>query len=193
MRPMSMKSEKERRKVAMSGSENKDKKRKKRILWLLLLLLVIGVAGGIYYVLTNKSERVQIVSGDYLPGEKDAKKMSDKELKEAEQQVVDDSKFNMVIKSEATFETGESKGNLYIQNPVQNGYPINVDIHLDDTNEKVYSSGAMQPGYEVSGAVLETKLTAGVYPATATFTIFDPKTNKKRGQVQAAITLTVRN
>lgn len=172
---------------------NEEKKKKKRLLLLLLLLLLVVSAGGLYYYFSTKTEPVQVVSGDYLPETKGAKKMSDKEVKAAEQKAVDASKFNMVIKSEAVFETGDSEGSLYIQNPVENGYPINVVIRLDSNNEQIYSSGAIQPGYEINGAKLDKKLAQGDHPATATFDIYDSKTNKKRGQVQAGITIRVNN
>lgn len=176
-----------------SNQTNEEKKKKKRVLMLLLLLLFSLVAGGLYYYYSTKTEPIQVVSGDYLPDAKSAKKMSDKELKAAEQKAVDASKFNMVIKSEAIFETSDSEGSLYIQNPVENGYPINVVIRIDSDNEEVYSSGAIQPGYEVNGAKLEKNLPKGDYPATATFNIYDSKTSKKRGQVQAGITIRISN
>ncbi|OEG19679.1 hypothetical protein BCR25_14615 [Enterococcus termitis] len=171
---------------------NEEKKKKKRLLLLLLLLLAVA-AGGLYYYFSNNTEPVQVVSGDYLPEAKGAKKMTDAELKAAEQKAVDESKFNMVIKSVAVFETGESEGSLYIQNPVENGYPINVVIHLDNSDEQIYSSGAIQPGYEITSAKLDKKLEKGDHPATATFNIYDSKTKKKRGQVQAGITIQVNN
>ena len=167
------------------------KRKKRRLLWLLLLLL-LAVAGGIaYYYFSNQEEPIQVVSGDYLPDKKDAKKMSDEELKAAEQKAVDASKFNMVIKSEATFPTGKSEGDLYIQNPAQNKYPIDVEVRLDSNNELIYSSGAMEPGDEIKGAILDKALAKGEYKATATFNIFDPTTKKKQGQVQAALTIHV--
>ncbi|MGX7245353.1 hypothetical protein ACWOC1_10890 [Enterococcus quebecensis] len=172
---------------------NNEKKKKKRLLILLLLLIFGFSAGGLYYYFSNKADSIQVVSGDYLPDTKGAQKMSDKEVKEAEQKAVNASKFNMVIKSEAVFETSDSKGSLYIQNPVENGYPINVVIHLDNNNEQVYSSGAIQPGYEINGGKLDKKLPKGNHAATATFDIYDSKTNKKRGQVQAGITIRINN
>lgn len=133
-----------------------------------------------------------MVSGDYLPDKKAAKKMTDKEVKAAEQKEVDASKFNMVIKPEALFQSGSDTGKLFIQNPTANAYPIEVIITLDgEGKEKVYSSGAIQPGYEVTEAKLDKNLAKGEYPATATFNIYDPKTKEKRGQVQASITIIV--
>ncbi|MFK4568302.1 hypothetical protein [Enterococcus sp. UD-01] len=149
--------------------------------------------GGGYYYFIHQKEAVRVVAGDYLPEVKEAQKMTDKEIKKAEQKAVDASKFNMVIKPEAVFETGDQAGTLYIQNPEHNAYPINVVITIDKTGEEVYSSGALEPGYEIKTAVLGQKLAKGDYPATATFSIYDPKTKQKRGQVQASITIKVLN
>lgn len=174
-------------------SETNEEERKKRRRLLLLFLLLVLTGAVSYYYFSKQDKPIQVVSGDYLPDTKDAKKMTDKEIKAAEQKEVDDSKFNMVIKSEAVFENGDSEGSLYIQNPIQNNYPINVEIYLDSNNELIYSSGAMEPSYEITGARLDKKLAKGKYPATATFNIFDPDTKEKRGQVQAAITILVNN
>nr|WP_236671885.1 hypothetical protein [Enterococcus sp. BWB1-3] len=155
----------------------------------LLLFLLIG--GGVYYYFTQQEEPVRIVSGDYLPDAKEAQKMTDKQIKAAEQKMVDASKFNMVIKPEATFASGNEEGDIYIQNPEHNAYPINVVIALDEDGKEVYSSGAVEPGYEIKNAVLDVALAKGDYPATATFNIYDPVTKQKQGQVQASIMINV--
>lgn len=166
-----------------------EKKKKKR--WLLLLLFLLAlVLGGGYYLWSHSSSQ-PLIAGDYLPNIKDAKKMSDQEIKAIEQQAVDASKFNMVIKPQAIFENSQAEGSLYIQNPATNAYPIDVVIHLDETQEQVYASGGMAPGFEINGAKLEKELAPGSYPATATFNIYDESSQEKRGQVQAGLTLEV--
>lgn len=154
------------------------------------MLTLIAISGGSYFYFSQK-EPVRVVSGDYLPDKKNAQKMTDKEVKATEQKAVDASKFNMVIKPEAIFQKGQEKGQLFIQNPETNAYPIEVVITLDNDNTTVYSSGAMMPGYEIKEATLDKKLTKGNYPATATFHIYDGKTKRKKGQVQASITIKV--
>lgn len=149
------------------------------------------VGGGVYYYLTNQTENVRVVSGDYLPDAKEAQKMTDEQIKIAEQEAVDASKFNMVIKPEAIFSEGNAEGELYIQNPEHNVYPINVVIALDKDGQEIYSSGAIEPGYEIKKAALNQSLEKGYYPATATFNVYDPVTKQKRGQVQASITIKV--
>ncbi|MDG3374960.1 hypothetical protein P5D95_26190, partial [Vibrio parahaemolyticus] len=83
------------------------------------------------------------------------------------------------------------QGKLMIKNSIQNNYPINVEIREKHTNKLVYTSGAIQPGYEIKDVTLEQTLTKGEYPSVALFSLYDPETNEKKGQVAAGITLTV--
>lgn len=173
--------------------ETKTQAEKKKKKWLLLILLLLLIVGGyfIYDRLIKKEEvPITVIAGDFLPEGKDASKISDKELAKLAQQKVDDSQFNMMITSEATF-NNDMTGNLQIKNPDSNHNPVNVVVTLDSNGEVVYSSGAIQPGEEIKQATLEKKLSAGNYPATATFSLYDPVTNKKTGEVASAVILMV--
>ncbi|MGM0167616.1 hypothetical protein IGI39_002600 [Enterococcus sp. AZ135] len=172
--------------------EEKQKNKKK---WLLILLLLLLALGGIsaYFFTRPDAKPVSMVSGEFLPEGKDANKISDAELKKMAQQKVDRSKFNMVIAPDATFESSDQAGELIIQNPTNNAYPVNVEITREDNGELIYTSGAIQPGYEVKEAKLEKKLSKGDYPATAKFSLYDDKTNEKKGEVAAKITIHVKN
>lgn len=172
--------------------EEKKKNKKK---WLLLLLLLLLALGGIgtYFLTREKAKPVSVVSGEFLPEGKDASKISDVEIKELAQQKVDRSKFNMVIAPEADFSAADQKGELVIQNPSHNAYPVNVEITRNDNGELIYTSGAIKPGYEVKEAQLEKKLSKGNYPATAKFSLYDDKTKEKKGEVAAKITIHVSN
>lgn len=169
-----------------------ENKSKKRILWLLLLLLV--AIGGIitYRYFTHKDEvPVSIVSGDFLPDGKDAQKISEEEMAKYAQAAVDASNFNMVIASEAMVNEKTAMSELFIQNPPKNAYPVNVEVRLDDGKDLIYTSGAIKPGEEIKQAKLEKKLTKGVHKATATFSLYDPETKEKQGQVASGLTLMV--
>lgn len=93
----------------------------------MLLLLIFGGIGA-YFFTRQEEKPVSIVSGEFLPEGKDAEKISDSELKKMAQEKVDRSKFNMIIVPEATFETSDKAGELTIQNPAHNAYPVNVEI-----------------------------------------------------------------
>lgn len=168
-----------------------DKKRK-RLLLLLLLLLLLSVGGYFIYQHFNQPETpVTVVSGEFLPDGKDASKISNKELRQLAQQKVDKSKFNLMILPEATIDEQTMTGNITIRNPEENAYPVNVEIRNAETNEIVYTSGAIQPGYEIKEGTLEKRLEKGEHKATALFSIYDPETKEKRGQVAAGITLKI--
>lgn len=165
-------------------------KHKKKILALLLLLLLIGGAAG-YFLTRQEPQAVSVISGEFLPEGKDASKISDKELKQLAQKEVDKSKFNMMIVPEATIDQQTLKGNITIRNPEGNAYPVNVEIRDMETDEIVYTSGAIKPGYEIKEGTLEKRLEKGEHKATALFSIYDPETKEKQGQVAAGITLKI--
>lgn len=175
----------------MKRIENKNKKNI-LALSLFILLLVLGVIGS-YYVVHQPVKPVTLVSGEFLPEGKDAEKISDDILKKESKKEVDRSKFNMVIASEAVFETGDKPGDLAIQNPPNNAYPINVEIRRDDNHQLIYTSGAIQPGQEIKTVTLENQLPKGEYQTTAKFSIYDNKTKTKKGDVAAKVVVIVKN
>ena len=149
--------------------------------------------GGVvsYNLLDNQPK--EIIGGSYLPDEKDAKEMSKEERKKAAELEVDESKFTLSIYPEAKFENGEAIGDIYMRNEVENAYPIAVKIVEDKTGDVIYESGAIQPGYEVTEGKLTKKLAKGRYKCTANVSIYDPKTNKYKGQTAAEIEIEVMN
>jgi len=176
----------------MNTTNTQSNQKNKKIILLLLLLLLLSVGGYFVYRHFNQPDvPVTIVSGEFLPDGKDAAEISSEELQQLAQKKVDASQFNMVIAPTAKVKQG-TKSDLFIQNPPHNANPINVEIRLKDSNELVYTSGAIHPGYEIKGATLEKKLEEGSYPATALFSIYDGNTKGKRGQVAAAIDFVVK-
>ena len=172
--------------------QEQTKKHKKWVLLLLLLLLLAGVGYSLYHVFGQKpKENVTVISGDFLPEGKDAKKMSDKELKKFAQKKADDSQFNMMIGSKAMISNQSQQGTLHIKNPQTNTYPVNVVITDDQTGDVIYTSGAIEPGEEVSHIALEKTLTKGTHPATVRFSLYDEKTRAKKGEVTAGVSFIV--
>ena len=165
-------------------------KHKKKLLALLLLLLLIGGVSG-YFLTRQEPQAVSVISGEFLPEGKDASKISEKELKQLAQKEVDKSKFNLMIVPEATIDHQSLTGDITIRNPEGNAYPVNVEIRDLETDELVYTSGAIEPGYEIKEGTLEKRLEKGEHKATALFSIYDPETKEKQGQVAAGITLKI--
>ena len=173
-------------------AKKQDDAKKKKYLLLLLLLLLLA-AGYVVYDHFFKTQEVpaNIIAGDFLPDGKDASRMTEKEIAEFAQSNIDKSQFNMRIVSEATIDSTNMTGNLAIQNPPSNAQPVSVVVTIDETNEVVYNSGAIQPGEEIQTAKLEKELQPGDYPASATFKVYDPDSKKKQGEVQSVLTLMV--
>ncbi|MBS9338010.1 hypothetical protein [Fructobacillus parabroussonetiae] len=186
----------------MLGHENKnditsdsvEKKKKRRvIIWLILLFLLLFSCGAGY--LFNKvyspTTTKKIVSGDFLPGYKDAQKLTDEEIAKYAQKKVDASKFQMIINPDIIVNKSSQSSDINIKNPSSNSYPIAVTITLDN-GEVVYRSGRMDAGYEVRNPKLDKNLKIGHYKGVATFKIYDVKTSKEKGKVSTAITIVVK-
>lgn len=177
------------------GSKAKKSKTDGKKRWIIIVLLLLIVIIGSYFIYKKyfvSSEPVTVISGDFLPEGKDAQKISEKEMEKFAQDAVDSSNFNMVIGSKATIDASTMKGKLFIQNPPQNAYPVNVEIRLDDGDDLLYTSGAIQPGEEIKEVLLDKKLSVGSYKSTATFSLYNATTKEKEGQVSAGVTFEVK-
>ncbi|MGI6182287.1 MAG: hypothetical protein ACOYIE_09460, partial [Agathobaculum sp.] len=78
-----------------------------------------------------------------------------------------------------------------IVNEAVNNYPQVVEIVRNDTNEKIYTSGAIAVGSKIENAKLDVDLDAGTYDCTAMFYNVDPETGSYLGCAGAIITITV--
>lgn len=167
--------------------------KKKRRLWLLLLLLgLLVILGGIWWKQSNQDDPPRgVVSGELLPEVKDAHPLTDQELGAFAQNLVDKSKFNLVIRPTGTVTAETSEGELEIQNPTSNAYPINVQLQAAD-GQIIYSSGAIEPGFGVTKIHLDERLSLGEHQVVAIFSVYDPDTKKLQGKTTAEVTLAVK-
>lgn len=173
---------------------DKEKNKKKKKWWFLLFffLLAAVIGGALYYYLNQEepAKKATVVSGSFLPDEKDASEMTDKEIADYAQKEVKDSEFQMIIGSTITVDSNNNSSDIYIQNPPTNAYPIAVTITLDD-GQTIYTSGAIKVGYEVKNATLDTHLDKGSYTGKALFKLYDAKTSQAKGQVAATVNVVV--
>lgn len=116
--------------------------------------------------------------------------MTDAELAKYAQQSVDASQFQLQINPTSTINFDTQSGYIGIKNSKTNVYPINVTFYTSD-HKAIYSSGAIQPGQEITNGILSNKLQRGKYEIKARFDIYDNKTKKKRGQQFAVVNMTV--
>ena len=99
--------------------------------------------------------------------------------------------INISMNTSPNFANGTSTGNLMIVNESVNNYPQVVEITRNDTNEKIYTSGAIAVGSKIENAKLDADLDKGTYDCTAMFYNVDPETGSYLGCAGAIITVTV--
>lgn len=116
---------------------------------------------------------------------------TEEEMQAELNRVVEDGMLNISIASVITFKNGTSEGTAYIENVPSNKYVMKVTITLDNNNETVYESGGIKPDSHIDNIKLTQSLPAGTYPATATFTAYDPDSLDEVGQAAAKVTIVV--
>ena len=178
-------------------SENEKKSKYKKIILLLLLLFFI-VSGILIAIIINlKNRKLQLSMDDLstgiLPPWAQVGEGTLEDYEKKAQERVDKSMFSIEINSTPQMENGSAKANLKIQNPESNNYLMNVEIYLDSTGEKIYSSGLMKPNQYIDTDNLSKVLGKGNYKCTASFFAYAPETYKLMGKVDAIINLSVLN
>ncbi len=86
-----------------------------------------------------------MLSADLLPEVEEA---TDRAVAVKAQEIADANYFT-VDQSVIEFERAEDEGNIGIINPATNAYPIAVNIHELESNDLLYSSGAIYPNQEI--------------------------------------------
>ena len=89
------------------------------------------------------------------------------------------------INSELVFENGRSKGLVRIVNTKNNHYLMVVEMERKDTGERIYQSGAMEPGNYLEKDKLDVDLPKGDYPVRIRFKNYDPKSEEYIGEAVA--------
>ena len=117
--------------------------------------------------------------------------MTENEIREQMQKIADASYFAFKINARPVFETGDGKGNVRIENPSYNVYPMVVQIVLDETEEILFDSGGIFPNQHIDSASLNRPLPPGSYNATAYMNAYDPDSHTWLGKQAAALVITV--
>lgn len=108
-------------------------------------------------------------------------------------QKLEEGMINISMNTSPFFKNGESAGNLMIVNETMNNYPQVVQIYRNDTDELIYTSGAIAVGSKIEKAPLDVVLPAGTYECTAIFNNVHPETGEFLGCAGAVIKITVEN
>ena len=101
--------------------------------------------------------------------------------------IVDEGMLTFSINSTPSFPSGTEPGNLMIENAEINNNRFTVAIYRNDTNEKIYESGYLDPGQYIENAPLSVDLEAGTYECTAQFSTYKLSDNTPIGQAAAEV------
>jgi len=153
-----------------------------------LLLLLIAFAGWFFFLRDTGYDRYEFDT-DAMLGR--IQTMSEEEIQEELNRVVEEGMFNISIASAIVFESPEAEGEVRIENIPANKYHMQVDIILDETGETVYSSKLIKPGYSIEKISLSEELEPGEYAATAVFSAITQEEMQLFGQAGAQIKLYV--
>lgn len=160
------------------------------IILLLLVLCIVLLCRSCSCGSCGKRDRVMLGAEDFF--DEDAKEgflptLSEEEIQEELNRIVEEGMFNVSIGSVLDFKNAKSKAVANIENIPANRYYMSVDITLDDTGETVYSSKGIKPGQYIDEISLSKALAPGEYPATARFTAYQPETYEVEGHVAVKI------
>lgn len=169
--------------------EDKIKRRKKTLIWIIIILIILSVGSCSLYGFLNEPPKSRLdrdadALAGFLPGK--TQEEIDKELN----RIVAEGQFNVSINPQIRMKTGSSPANVSIENVQANKYLMKVKISLQETNEVIYTSGLISPGYYVKEAKFNRSLPKGVYYGVATFYAHDPETEEEIGST--AVTLEIK-
>ena len=166
------------------------------ILSVLLLIGTIWLAIDTHHDLSKPADALNDTSAglvfDEAAVEGGWEQLSQEEIEDRLNTQLEEGMINISMNTSPYFEDGTSKGNLMIVNETINRYPQKVQIIRNDTEEIIYTSGAIAVGSKIEAAALDVDLDAGTYECTALFHNLDNSGNII-GSAGAIITITIKN
>ena len=181
----------------MNESTHKDTKSWTTILvTIVILILFIIMTSILIYRRTDKNEEPSVEESGLVYDESAVEggweQLSQEEIEDRLNNQLEEGMINISMNTSPCFEDGTSKGNLMIVNETINRYPQKVQIIRNDTEEIIYTSGAIAVGSKIEAAALDVNLDAGEYECTALFHNLDNSGNII-GSAGAIITITIKN
>lgn len=172
--------------------EEKTKKNGGAVKWIFPVIILILVGVIVWLLLRPQEQPAGLTrAADAQLGQLEGK--TEEQIVEELNRIVEEEMFNISINTQPEFPDGSSPGNLCIENSPANHYLMVVEITLNDTGEKVYTSGALEPNYHIQEAKLDRALAKGTYPATATFYAYTADTQELVGTAGAEMQLIIQN
>lgn len=174
--------------------QKKDNTKKLVVLIIILILVFMLLLGGVlvYFLVIQPAQGKEVKGGQReasaLKGSLNM--MTEAEIQEALNNIVEEGMFRISIASNIiAIEDGPAQ--VRIENNLSNRYIMQVSMYLDETNEEIYSTDLIDPGYYIQEAKLDKHLEPGEHAATAIFTAFYPDTEDIVGTVGANVKIHV--
>ena len=175
---------------------------KSRTTWMAAIAAIILLAGTIVLGIQLKNDLTKPVDASPEPSaglvydeaitEGGWENLSPEEIEENLNTQLEEGLINISMNTSPIFEDGAAKGNLMIVNEAVNRHPQKVEILRNDTQDLIYTSGAIPVGSKIEAAALDVALDAGTYECTALFHSLDDAGNII-GSAGAVITITIKN
>lgn len=165
--------------------------RKRKIIILIGVAVIVVIAIVCAFIFAGNAANSGFYDPDAKEGQASYKTLEEIEAERNRQ--MQEGMLNISIASQIEFDNGTAPGTAFIENVPSNKYVLKVTITTDSNGEVVYQSGGIRPDSTIETITLSEPLGAGVYPATATFSAYDPDTLQEVGQAAAKVTLVVKN
>jgi len=156
-----------------------------------VLAIIAGAAVYVWYEFIRDDGEYERYQFDTAAIAGRIQRMTEEEIQAELNRVIEEGMFNISIASSIVFPTPDGEGEARIENIAANRYHMQVDIFLDETGERVYSSKLIQPGYSIQYITLDPQLAPGEYVATAIFSAITQEELELFGQAGAQIKLYV--
>lgn len=157
--------------------------KERKIKRIVILVLAMGcLAGALYLYQSSFIEREQRMARDSDAKRGSLEGLSDKEIEELMNQKAEEGSLMISITRELKFPSGRGKGKVQIENSASNRYLMVVEMYRKESGERIYRSGALEPGYYLEYDRLEGNLSRGVYPVEIHFLAYDMESEEYIGK-----------
>ncbi|WP_302760333.1 hypothetical protein [Christensenella hongkongensis] len=182
----------------MAERKKQEEKKKKKGLIVIIILLIAIVAALMVYILVFKPQNNAAEQQQALVAEKNAELgiipgMDEEDVEARLNAIVAEGMLNVGINPNPVYESGDTEGNMRIENIPANRYAVTVTVTREDNGEEIYKSGLIDPGYFMEYVKLDKNLPAGQYPCKATFTAYDQDSKNEIGTAGVRINILVKN
>lgn len=99
--------------------------------------------------------------------------------------------FTYAIAERIDFANDRTSGRLLLKNPMENSFPLRLELRRNDTGELLLSTDYLLPNQKIQEVILDAPLPAGEYAVTAHILVENFITYEPLGELTAPITVAV--